>query len=131
MSIDVDRPETGASDVSNASTVSEKQAREVAEAARETEWTRPSFAKELYLGRFDVSLIHPYPTSSEEDSAHDEEFLGRLRAYCESLDGRVIERESLVPDEYLAGFADQAERLPRVSRETVPARYGFIPHPAP
>jgi hypothetical protein len=41
--------------------VSERQAREVAEAARETEWTRPSFAKELYLGRFDVSLISPYP----------------------------------------------------------------------
>ena len=36
--------------------VSEQEARQVAEAARETEWTRPSFAKELYLGRFDLSL---------------------------------------------------------------------------
>ena len=37
--------------------VSEKQAREVAEAARESGWSRPSFAKELYLGRFDLGLI--------------------------------------------------------------------------
>jgi alkylation response protein AidB-like acyl-CoA dehydrogenase len=100
MSIDVTRPPATQSDVS------ERQAREVAEAARETEWSRPSFAKELYLGRFDVSLIHPYPTSSPDETARDEEFLGRLRAYCETLDGGVIERESKVPDGYLAGFAD-------------------------
>jgi len=37
----------------------------------------------------------------------------------------------LLDDRDLAGFADQAERLPRVARETLPARYGFIPHPAP
>ena len=86
--------------------MSERQAREVAEAARETEWSRPSFAKELYLGRFDLSLIHPYPASSPVDEARDEEFLGRLRAYCESLDAGVIERNDRIPDEFLAGFAD-------------------------
>lgn len=86
--------------------VSEREAREVAEAARETEWTRPSFAKELYLGRFDISLIHPYPASSGAVAARDEEFLGRLQAYCASLDGGVIERDAQVPDSYLAGFAE-------------------------
>src|SRR3954453_5328457 len=106
MSIDVSRSQAAASEPGVTHGVSEKQAREVAEAARETEWTRPSFAKELYLGRFDVSLIHPYPTSSEEESARDDEFLGRLRAYCKTLDGGVIERDALVPDDYLAGFAE-------------------------
>ncbi len=100
MSIDVSRPQPATSNVS------ERQAREVAEAARETEWTRPSFAKELYLGRFDVSLIHPYPTSGAEQDGRDEEFLDRLRAYCETLDSGAIERNAQVPDEYLAGFAD-------------------------
>jgi hypothetical protein len=32
--------------------VSEKEAREVAEAAREVDWKLPSFGKELYLGNF-------------------------------------------------------------------------------
>src|SRR4051812_42236406 len=39
-------------------TAGERKAREVAEAARERQWTRPSFAKGLYLGAFDVGLIH-------------------------------------------------------------------------
>jgi alkylation response protein AidB-like acyl-CoA dehydrogenase len=87
-----------------ATEVTEQQAREVAEAARETEWTRPSFAKELYLGRFDLSLIHPHPQQSSDDVERGEKFIADLRAYCETLDGARIEREDRVPDDYIAGF---------------------------
>jgi alkylation response protein AidB-like acyl-CoA dehydrogenase len=87
-----------------ATEVTEQQAREVAEAARETEWTRPSFAKELYLGRFDLSLIHPHPQQAHEDVERGEKFIAELRAYCETLDGTRIEREDRIPDEYIAGF---------------------------
>ena len=86
--------------------VSERQAREVAEAARETEWTRPSFAKELYLGRFDLGLIHPHPRADEAYVERGEKFLTDLRAYCETLDGLEIEREALVPDQYIQGFIE-------------------------
>ena len=41
--------------------VTEVEARAVAEAARETDWAKPSFAKELYLGRLRLDLIHPHP----------------------------------------------------------------------
>ncbi len=81
--------------------VSERQSREVAEAARETEWTRPSFAKELYLGRFDFSLIHPHPRVPAEDVARGEAFLAELERCCRSMDGLRIERESRIPDEYV------------------------------
>ena len=37
------------------------EARDVAEAARESEWTGNSFVRELFLGRFALDLIHPYP----------------------------------------------------------------------
>ena len=37
----------------------------------------------------------------------------------------------LLDDRDLAGFADQAQALPAIARASVPARYGFIPHPAP
>ena len=36
------------------------EARDVAEAARETEWSHPSFVRELFLGRFRADLIHPH-----------------------------------------------------------------------
>ena len=34
--------------------VSEEEARQVAEAARETEWSAPSFVRELFLGRLNL-----------------------------------------------------------------------------
>ena len=44
-----------------ATQVSERRAREVAEAAREREWELPSFGRELFLGSFRLDLIHPQP----------------------------------------------------------------------
>ena len=85
--------------------VSPEQAREVAEEARETEWTRPSFAKELYLGRFDSSLIHPYPPVPAEDAESGEAFLAELEVCCRSMDGLRIERESAIPDVYVKQMA--------------------------
>lgn len=96
---------------------SERQAREVAEAARETEWSRPSFAKGLYLGAFDLSLIHPHPQPSPDDAARGDSFLARLTAYCETLDGGRIEREDRVPDEYIAGLTDLGVFGMKIPRE--------------
>lgn len=39
----------------------EKESLDVAEGARETEWTQPSFVAELFMGRFRTSLISPIP----------------------------------------------------------------------
>ena len=85
--------------------VSEREARAVAEAAREVEWQKPSFAKELYLGRFSLDLIHPHPRSAPEDVRRGEAFLRDLRAFCEKCDGGVIEREDRIPDEVVDGLA--------------------------
>lgn len=41
--------------------VTEEQARALAEESRESGWDKPSFAKELFLGRFPLGLIHPFP----------------------------------------------------------------------
>ncbi|CAM5252486.1 hypothetical protein SCANM63S_00220 [Streptomyces canarius] len=47
-------------------TVTEREARQVAEAARQQDWHKPSFAKELFLGRFRLDLIHPHPLPDDE-----------------------------------------------------------------
>ncbi|MGA0566710.1 acyl-CoA dehydrogenase family protein [Rathayibacter sp. KR2-224] len=90
----------------NGTEVDERAARETAEAARETEWARPSFAKGIYLGDFDLSLIHPHPRGDADDIARGEEFLSRLRAVCETFDGARIEREARIPDEYIAALSE-------------------------
>jgi alkylation response protein AidB-like acyl-CoA dehydrogenase len=87
--------------------VSEREARRVVEAARETEWKRPSFGKELFLGKFQLDLIDPVPPPDPERTADAEEFLGKLRAFLESeVDGMAIERDAYIPDEVLRGLAD-------------------------
>ncbi|MDP9143555.1 MAG: acyl-CoA/acyl-ACP dehydrogenase, partial [Actinomycetota bacterium] len=92
---------------SNAGEVTEKQARQVAEAARETDWKKPSFAKELFLGRFQLDLVHPHPTGAPETIARGEEFLKRLRAFCETeIDPYEIERDDRIPDRIVQGFRD-------------------------
>ncbi|WP_428935499.1 acyl-CoA dehydrogenase family protein [Streptomyces sp. ACT015] len=88
-------------------TVSEREARAVAEAARDQEWRKPSFAKELFLGRFRLDLVHPHPTPAAEDVRRGEEFLVRLRDFCETrIDGALVEREARIPDEVVEGLKE-------------------------
>src|SRR5579875_332462 len=86
---------------------SEQQARQVAEEARETTWERPSFGKELFLGRFRLDLIHPHPRPDEESRQAGEKFLAELEAFCASqIDSSVIERDARIPDEVVRGLAE-------------------------
>jgi alkylation response protein AidB-like acyl-CoA dehydrogenase len=86
--------------------VDEKHARQVAEAARETDWRKPSFGKQLFLGRLRMDLIEPWPTPDPEKAAVGEEFLAKLGAYvAANVDGAQIERDASIPDEVFAGLA--------------------------
>ena len=87
--------------------VSERQAREVAEQARETHWRQPSFAKELFLGRLRLDLVHPHPSGPPEAAERGESFLAKLRDFCESqIDAAVIERDGQIPDKVVRGLKE-------------------------
>ena len=86
--------------------VTEEQARAVAEESRETGWDKPSFAKELFLGRFPLELIHPFPKPSDDDEQRTRAFLQKLREFLATVDGSVIERDAQIPDEYVKGLAE-------------------------
>ncbi|HXI21633.1 MAG TPA: acyl-CoA dehydrogenase family protein, partial [Gemmatimonadales bacterium] len=85
----------------------EKEAREVAEAAREQEWHAPSFVRELFEGNFRLDLIHPYPEPSAEDLARARPFLERLERFMrERVDSDRIDREGKVPPEVIQGLRE-------------------------
>jgi alkylation response protein AidB-like acyl-CoA dehydrogenase len=87
--------------------ISEKQAREVAEHARASEWLQPSFGKELFLGRLRLDLVHPHPSGSPEAAERGEAFLAELREFCASqIDSSVIERDSQIPDAVILGLKE-------------------------
>ena len=86
---------------------SEKEARDVAEAARESEWSGPSFVRELFLGRFRLDLIHPHPV--QHDAAEAERaarFLVTLRAFLERVDSDMIDRTGEIPEAYVQELRD-------------------------
>ena len=86
--------------------VSEKEARQVAEGARESQWRQPSFGKELFLGRLRLDLIDPWPQPDPQQTVKAQEFLGRLGTYLRSeVDGAAIERDARIPDEVFHGLA--------------------------
>jgi len=102
------------------SQVDAQQSRAVAEAARESEWHKPSFAKELFLGRLRLDLIHPHPRPAAEDRVRGEEFLNKLRDFLStSVDSAVIERDARIPDEVIKGLQELG-----VMGMKVPEEYG-------
>ena len=73
--------------------VDEREARQVAEEARETGWDQPSFGKQLFLGDFRLDLIHPHPRPGEESSRRGEEFCARsVAGILRGLGGRRADR---------------------------------------
>src|SRR5689334_25230076 len=86
-------------------TVTEREARQVAEAAREQEWKLPSFGKELFLGNFRLDLIHPQPRLDAAAIEKGERFLATLRRFLvEEVDPLRIEREAKIPEEVIEGL---------------------------
>ncbi|MGH9047497.1 MAG: acyl-CoA dehydrogenase family protein, partial [Acidimicrobiales bacterium] len=83
------------------------EARRVAEAAREQEWTQPSFAKELFLGNFRLDLIHPHPRPDDTERENGESFLKELERFLASeVDPLQIEQDARVPEQVVKGLAD-------------------------
>jgi alkylation response protein AidB-like acyl-CoA dehydrogenase len=87
--------------------VSEKQARQVAEAARETDWKLPSFGKQLFLGDFRLDLIHPQPKLDSGAVKKGEAFLAELRTFLENkVDPLQIEHDAKIPDDVVEGLKE-------------------------
>jgi len=90
-----------------ASNPSYEQSKQVAEAGRETEWTKPSFGKELFLGNFRLELIHPQPELDAPAVTKGETFLERFRVFLtEHVDRQQIEREARIPDAVIEGLKE-------------------------
>ncbi|MET7466906.1 acyl-CoA dehydrogenase family protein [Nonomuraea sp. NPDC005501] len=82
------------------------KARELGEQAREKEWTRPSFAKQLFLGDFRLDLVRPAPVPGDEAAKRGEEFVRAVRRFLDAhVDPAEIERTAQVPDEVVKGLA--------------------------
>jgi len=105
-----------------ATDVTEREARQVAEDARESEWNLPSFGKELFLGNLKLDLIHPQPQLDPAAVGKGEAFLKDLRSFLsEHVDPLEIERESKIPEPVIDGL----KKLGALGMK-VPTQYGGL-----
>ena len=81
------------------------EAMEVAEASRETEWEKPSFVGDLFLGKLNLDLIHPFPEQPAADKAEADPFLDKLgRFLAENVDAEEIDRKGEYDYSLFDGF---------------------------
>src|SRR6266850_2425451 len=98
--------------------VSAAEAREVAEAAREQEWIAPSFVRDLFLGKFRLDLIHPYPEQDPAEVRRAQPFLEKLeRLLREQVDSDRIDREGEIPETVIQGLRDLGAFGIKIPRE--------------
>ncbi|MEO8194318.1 MAG: acyl-CoA dehydrogenase family protein [Gemmatimonadales bacterium] len=84
----------------------EKEARDVAESARETEWEHPSFARELFLGRFRPELIHPHPPADLAEEARAKPFMTKLQAFMDAVNSDELDRTGEIPESMVQELRD-------------------------
>ncbi len=121
MATSVDLPAAQTTHAPSGQPATEGEARAVAEAARETEWTHPSFVRELFLGRFRLDLIHPHPRPDADAMARAQPFLDKLRALIERVDSDAIDRTGQVPESVI----DELRAMGAFGIK-IPAEYGGL-----
>jgi alkylation response protein AidB-like acyl-CoA dehydrogenase len=111
-----DTRETSAAEAD--SHVSEKEARRVAEGAREATWGGATFLRDLYLGDFRIDLIHPYPDPDEAISDRAREYMDQMRTFLrEEVDSDRIDREGKIPREIIDRLAEMGAFGLKIPRE--------------
>ena len=84
---------------------SEREAREVAESAREKRWKQRSFVRSLFSGRFRVDWVHPHPLPDPGEQFRGNHFLREPEEFARNhIDGDAVDREAWVPEEVLDGL---------------------------
>lgn len=95
-----------------------QDAMDIAEEAREAEWKYPSFVGELFMGRLQKNIIHPFPEQSEEDKKIGDEFLAKIEDFLKkNLNPDEVDRTGELPKHVIKGLADLGCFGMKISKE--------------
>ncbi|PWU23278.1 MAG: acyl-CoA dehydrogenase, partial [Candidatus Rokuibacteriota bacterium] len=82
----------------------EAESREVAEQARQVEWEGKGFLRDLFLGKLQLALIHPFPRTGEQRPAF-QKFVGELRRFLvDHVDPAAIDETGEYPPHVIDGL---------------------------
>lgn len=84
----------------------QRAALELTEAARDVTDAEPGFCGGLFMGKFHLDALHPFPQQDAATKAEGEVFLEKLNAYLKAhVDPDEIDRTGEVPQEVFEGLA--------------------------
>ena len=82
----------------------EQESRQLAEESRETEWTGRGFLRELFLGQFNIDLVHPFPKTDRERPEFTK-FYNELRDFLSTkVDSVAIDETGEYPEHVIDGL---------------------------
>ena len=91
------------SEAKNPAATSEEESRRVAEESRQTEWEGKGFLRDLFLGNFQLDVIHPFPKPPENPEF--EEFYANLRDFLrDEVDSAAIDQTGEYPQSVIDGL---------------------------
>ncbi|MHB8874280.1 MAG: acyl-CoA dehydrogenase family protein [Myxococcaceae bacterium] len=99
----------------------EARSRQLVEAAREREWKGAGFMRDLFLGRFRLELIHPFPMTVGERPAFRRFYDELERFLLEEVDPGQIDASGEYPEHVLQGL----RRLGAFGMK-IPVEYGGL-----
>jgi alkylation response protein AidB-like acyl-CoA dehydrogenase len=96
----------------------QREALELTESAREAAQAERGFAGGLFMGRFHLSKIHPFPVQSLEDKDRGDAFLEQLDTFLKQhVDADEIDRTGEIPQEVFDGLAKIGAFGIKISKE--------------
>src|SRR6201993_689690 len=96
----------------------QREALELTESAREAAQAERGFAGGLFMGRFNLRRIHPFPLQSLEDRDRGDAFLQGLETFLkEHVDPDEIDRTGEIPQEVIDGLASMGAFGIKISPE--------------
>jgi alkylation response protein AidB-like acyl-CoA dehydrogenase len=99
-----------------------RAAMEVAESAREQQWTTPSFAQQLFMGTFDTSFMRDFPVQTAEEKKIADDFIAELSAFLvANLDPEDVDATRTIPQNVIDGMFKMG-----VFAMKVPKEYGGL-----
>ncbi len=100
----------------------DQEQKQLAEELLFSEERAPSFAKQLYFGRFDPSAVMPFPTVDPEERSRTDTLMDRLQAFMDDkLDPDAIDRNAEIPQNVISGLGDMG-----ILGVTIPKQYGGL-----
>src|SRR5688500_5800321 len=83
---------------------SEQESRQVAEQARQTEWEGKGFVRDLFLGKFGVDLIYPFPREREERPQFTKYYTELQDFIRDNVDSVAIDQTGEYPEAVVDGL---------------------------